>query len=114
MKSTNEAHADVNMLDKLKGLALAAGRELINKALCLYYAAQRPDTPAWAKSVIFGALAYFILPVDAIPDVIPVIGYTDDLGVLAAAVGVVSFYINEEVKLAAQQKMQHWFGAGKA
>ncbi|MCH8621578.1 YkvA family protein [Undibacterium sp. TS12] len=108
------AQDEITMLDKLKLVALAAGRQLITKALYLYYAAQRQDTPAWARSVMFGALAYFIFPLDAIPDVLPVIGYTDDLGVLAAAIATVSFYINDEVKQAAEQKLQTWFGRSRA
>ncbi len=65
-------------IDKEKA-AGAAGKEVIRKALQLYYAMKRPDCPAWAKAVIIGALAYFIVPTDALPDFIPAIGYTDDL-----------------------------------
>ena len=53
---------------------------MIQKALWLYYAAQRPQTPIWAKTTIYAALGYFILPVDIIPDLIPGAGYVDDLG----------------------------------
>lgn len=96
--------------DKVKKFAVKAGSEVIEKALYLYYAAQRPETPMWAKTVIFGALAYFISPVDAVPDMIPVAGFTDDLGALAAALGVVSMYITDEVKIQAKQQLQLWFG----
>lgn len=95
---------------KIKDFALQAGREVIEKALWLYYAAQRPDTPTWAKTVIYGALAYFISPLDAIPDVTPVIGFVDDLGALAAAVATVSAYINDEVRQQASNKLADWFG----
>lgn len=96
--------------DKLKRYAKAAGSEVVEKALWLYYAAQRPETPAWAKSVIYGALAYFILPTDAIPDLIPLTGYADDLGALAAAIAMVSLYISDDVKEKARAKMRQWFG----
>jgi uncharacterized membrane protein YkvA (DUF1232 family) len=102
-------YSDDGFWAKLKGFALAAGREVIEKALWLYYAAQRPETPLWAKTAIFGALAYFISPIDAIPDVIPVIGYTDDLGVLVAALGTVGAYITEDVKAQASAKLGQWF-----
>jgi uncharacterized membrane protein YkvA (DUF1232 family) len=49
------------------------------------------------------------MPLDAIPDVLPVVGYTDDLGTLAAAVGTVSMYITADVKAQAQQKLVDWF-----
>jgi uncharacterized membrane protein YkvA (DUF1232 family) len=95
--------------NKVKNFAVTAGREVIEKALWLYFAAQAPETPVWAKTTIYGALAYFVMPLDAIPDVLPVVGYTDDLGTLAAAVGTVSMYITADVKAQAQQKLVDWF-----
>lgn len=95
---------------KVTGFARVAGREVIEKCLWLFYAAQAPGTPAWAKSVIYGALAYFVLPLDAIPDMIPVAGFTDDLGALAAAVGAVAMFIDDDVKERASLKLQDWFG----
>ncbi len=96
---------------KVSSYALVAGREVIEKSLWLYYAAQSPGTPQWAKSVIYGALAYFILPVDAIPDLIPLAGFTDDLGAVAAAVASVAMYIDEDVRRKTRTKMTNWFGA---
>ena len=110
----NAAYSDSSFWEKLKGFALKAGREVIEKALYLYYAAQRPETPAWAKTVIYGALAYFISPLDAIPDAIPLAGFSDDLGALAAAVAMVSLYITADVKAQAKQKLQSWFGSEAA
>lgn len=103
-------YSDASFWDKVVTFAKTAGREVIEKALWLYYAAQDPKTPAWAKTVIYGALGYFIFPVDAIPDPTPVVGYADDLGVLAAAVATVAMYITEEVKALAAQKLKDWFG----
>lgn len=102
---------DGSFWDKVKNFALKAGKEVIEKALWLYYAAQQPNTPVWAKTVIYGALAYFVLPVDAVPDAIPVAGFTDDLGALAAALGTVSMYVTDQVKQMASEKMREWFGA---
>ena len=110
MSETQEEFSDSGFWEKVKVFALAAGRDVIEKALWLYYALQRPDTPAWAKTTIVGALAYFVLPVDAIPDVIPVVGYSDDLGALAAAVSMVSMHITKEVKALASAKLAEWFG----
>jgi uncharacterized membrane protein YkvA (DUF1232 family) len=101
---------DEHLWDKLKNFALSAGKDVVEKALCLYYAAQRPDTPLWAKTVIYGALTYFISPVDAVPDITPVLGYSDDLGVLVSAVFTVSMYVTDEVKQQARAKLQNWFG----
>jgi uncharacterized membrane protein YkvA (DUF1232 family) len=95
---------------KIKDFALKAGKEVIEKALQLYYAAQNPSTPTWAKSVIYGALGYFISPIDAIPDIIPVVGFADDLGVLALAISSVAMYIDQGVKDKARTKLNEWFG----
>ena len=103
-------YSDNSFWDKVKTFAITAGREVIEKALWLYYAAQRPETPKWAKAAIYGALAYFISPLDAIPDITPWVGFTDDLGALAAAIAMTSAYINEDVKAKASQKLWDWFG----
>ncbi len=95
--------------DKLKQYAQTAGREVIERALQLYYALQDPATPVWAKTVIIGALGYFISIVDAIPDLTPLVGYTDDLGVLAAAVATLAANITEDHKNRARDKMHEWF-----
>jgi uncharacterized membrane protein YkvA (DUF1232 family) len=80
---------------------------LIEKALVLYYAAKDEATPKWAKSIIFGALGYFVFPLDAIPDIIPMAGYTDDLSVLAAAIATVIVYIKDDHKQMARAKVEN-------
>ena len=105
-----DGYSDESFWDKAGKYAKAAGKEVIEKSLWLYYAAQRPETPVWAKAVIYGALAYFISPVDAIPDVIPVVGFVDDLGAVAAALATVAVYIDEGVKTKASGKLKSWFG----
>jgi len=82
---------------------------VIEKALWLYYAAQSDQTPTWAKTVIYGALGYFILPIDIIPDITPVIGYVDDFGALSAVIATIYIYIDENVKILASQKLKDWF-----
>ena len=109
-KEYTRSYSEEGFWDKLTRYTKAAGAEVIERALQLYYAAQDPDTPLWAKGVIYGALGYFISPLDAIPDIIPVVGYADDLGVLAAAIATVAMYITPEVKQKAKQKLQDWFG----
>jgi uncharacterized membrane protein YkvA (DUF1232 family)/uncharacterized tellurite resistance protein B-like protein len=103
-------YSDESFWAKLQKFALTAGREVVEKALTLYYTAQNPNVPAWAKTVVVGALTYFISPVDAIPDILVGIGFKDDLGVLLAAIATVSVYIDAKTKEQAQQKMSDWFG----
>ncbi len=95
---------------KLARAALTAGREVVEKALWLFFAARRPETPRWAKATVYGALAYFIVPLDAIPDITPIAGYTDDLGVLALAVGTIAAYIDDGVKAETRRLLARWFG----
>mgnify|MGYP002624177921 CR=1 FL=1 len=94
---------------KMRRFARVAGREVIEKALFLYYALQSPDMPSWARTVVLGALGYFVLPADAIPDLLPGIGFTDDLGALAAAVAVVLSHITPQVRRQARRKLRQWF-----
>lgn len=95
---------------KMGPRAQSIGRGVLEKALYLYFAVQSPNTPKWAKRVIYGALGYFIFPLDAIPDLAPLIGYTDDLSVMAAALATVTFYITPDVKAQAHRKLDAWFG----
>lgn len=97
------------LFSKITPLAQKAGRPLIEKALYLFYAVQHPKTPAWARRVIYGALAYLVLPIDAIPDVLPAVGFTDDLAVIAAALVTVSYYITPDIKVQAKNKLAQWF-----
>ena len=108
-----DAFSDKGFWEKLKKYALLAGREVVEKALLLYYAMQEEKAPAWAKATIAGALGYFIVPLDAITDLTPAVGYADDLGVLALAVAAVAAYINEDVRQKAAEKMRDWFGDGE-
>lgn len=109
LNSAQTSYSEENFWEKIKTFASSAGKEVIEKALLLYYAAQNPTTPPWAKTTIYAALAYFIFPVDAIPDVLPVVGFTDDWGTLIAAITVTAIYITPEVKEQAKQKMRDWF-----
>ncbi len=105
----SKEYSEENFWEKLRTYAVTAGREVVEKALFLYYAYLEPETPAWAKATIIGALGYFISPIDAIPDIIPVVGYADDLGVLVMAVGTVAAYITPKVKKKAKKKIKDWF-----
>lgn len=105
-----DGYSENGFWKKVLHYSKVAGMEVIERALQLFYATQHPATPAWARTVIYGALAYFILPADAVPDIIPGAGYTDDLGALAAALGTVAMYVNEDIKAQAAKKLKDLFG----
>jgi uncharacterized membrane protein YkvA (DUF1232 family) len=96
---------------KVGRFARRAGREVIEKVLVLYYCLQDPDTPKWARRVIMGALAYFVIPIDAIPDITPFAGFADDLGILVAAIAMVVTHIKPRHRDLADERLVQWFGS---
>ncbi len=83
----DEALVNQGFWDKLRK---TLGRvPFIEDALAAYYCATDGKTPMYVKAVLMGALAYFIIPSDVIPDFIVGFGYTDDAAVLAADIGAV-------------------------
>ena len=73
--------------------------------LAAYYCAFDRTTPLQVKAALMGALAYFVLPADAIPDVLPLLGYADDAAVLATALRLVATHIRPEHREAARQAL---------
>lgn len=107
-------YSETGFWNKVLAYAKSAGRDVIEKALRLFYATQAPDTPVWAKTVIYGALGYFIHVFDAIPDLTPAVGYSDDLGVLVAALATVAACITPEIEQRASKKLSQWFDEAPA
>jgi uncharacterized membrane protein YkvA (DUF1232 family) len=79
-----------------------AALPFVEDLLTAYYCAFDRDTPLQVKAALLGALAYFVLPFDAIPDVLPVIGFTDDAAVLATAIRLVATHITPVHRAAAR------------
>ena len=88
---------------KLRGLA--ANLPFAEDLIAAHYCAFDRQTPLQVKAVLLGAIAYFVLPTDAIPDYLPVIGYTDDAAVLAAAIKLVASHITLDHRQAAQRML---------
>lgn len=103
-------YSEASLFNKIIESAKKAGIKIIYSALLLYFATLKDTTPLWVKATIIGALGYFICPIDAIPDFIPVAGYSDDLGVLTSALATASFCIDEQCKYQAKNKLKDWFG----
>jgi uncharacterized membrane protein YkvA (DUF1232 family) len=76
-----------------KARRVAAQIPFAEDLLTAYYCAFDRNTPLQVKATLVAAIAYFVLPTDAIPDVMPVLGFTDDAAVLAAAINLVAAYI---------------------
>ncbi|WP_374575084.1 YkvA family protein [Phenylobacterium sp.] len=74
-------------------------------ALSVWYCARDPATPTTAKGLMLAALAYFVLPTDAIPDVLTFVGFTDDAAVFAAMLALVGKHVKPRHKEAAQEML---------
>lgn len=91
---------DEGFWDKIRR---TAGRiPFVEDALAAYYCATDRATPLYVKAVLMGALAYFVIPTDVIPDFIAGLGYTDDASVLAAAIAAVRSSLRESHYAAAR------------
>ena len=106
-----QVHYNENdFVSKIKKTAKKAGIKVIYLALLLYYVLKSPSVTTADKSKIWGALGYFILPIDLIPDFIPMAGYTDDLAALFWAYYSIKRNITPEIKFKAKRKLYDWFG----
>ncbi|TWC00763.1 uncharacterized membrane protein YkvA (DUF1232 family) [Bradyrhizobium macuxiense] len=74
--------------------------------LAAYYCAFDRQTPRHVQAALLGAIAYFILPFDFIPDMLPVLGFTDDAAVLATAIRMVASHITPDHREAARAALK--------
>ncbi len=75
-------------------------------AAAAYYCATDPNTPLRVRGTLFAALGYFILPLDAIPDIFALVGMSDDMAVLTAAFALVSSHITDEHRQKAREALR--------
>lgn len=107
-KIFEEAYSESSFWDKLAKFGKKMGRATLENALRLFYAIYLGKASPAQVSIIIGALGYLISPVDAIPDMLPG-GFTDDAGVLTAAVGLLACCSDPEVEAAVKAKASEWF-----
>jgi uncharacterized membrane protein YkvA (DUF1232 family) len=100
----NEEKVREGFLPKIR--KVAAKIPFASDALSVWWCARDPETPAAAKGMMLAALAYFVLPVDAIPDILPAIGFTDDAAVFAALMAILGKTLKPRHKEAAQAFLQ--------
>ena len=102
-------YSDKGLLEKISSTFKKAGLKVIYYVLVLYFVLKDENTPMQHKMIIIGALGYFILPIDLIPDFIPVAGFTDDAAALIACLKSVSDNVTPEIKAKAINKLHDWF-----
>ena len=98
--ATDEARIQAGFWKKMK--AVAARIPFAEDALAAYYCALDRQTPLSVRATLWGALAYFVMPFDAIPDYLPLIGFADDAAVLATALRLVAAHMLPEHREAAR------------
>ncbi len=109
-----QEYTESGFWEKCRKYAKSIGRETLEKVLTLYYALQSDKLSTKQKGIIYGALAYLISPIDAIPDLTPLLGYTDDLGIISAAIAAVVMAIDDTVKSKAKAKTDELLGSTDA
>ena len=110
LQKYEQHYNDASFLDKVTKYGKLIGVNALYKAVQLWFVMQKPDVPASTKAVIMGALGYLIAPLDFLPDLVPVLGYTDDLVAITFALIKVQGYIDEEVERKSKNLLAKIFG----
>jgi len=98
-----------NFWSVISRFAQRLGIKTVYTALLMYYAYRRKDTPFWAKNIVLGVLGYLLAPLDFLPDLTPLIGFTDDIGMLSFGLVAIAAYINQDVRTQARARLAKWF-----
>lgn len=110
LQKYEQHYNDSSFLDKVTKYGKLIGINALYKAVQLWFVLQKPDVPASTKAVIMGALGYLIAPLDFLPDLMPVLGYTDDFVAITFALIKVQGYIDEEVERKSKKLLAKSFG----
>ena len=100
---TNEMRVKREFWPKIR--KVAAKIPFADQVLAAWYATQDPNTPFRAKAMLLGALAYFVMPADAIPDIFAVVGFSDDAAVIAAVLALLGTHIKPEHRISARNML---------
>ena len=93
-----ENYSEESFNRKIKILGKRIGTKVLYPALLLYNVLQDENVPLETKGTIIAGLGYFICPIDLIADVVPVLGYTDDVGALALTINLVKSYVTPDIE----------------
>jgi uncharacterized membrane protein YkvA (DUF1232 family) len=103
-------YTESTLWEKIRRTAKSAGMKVVYPALLLQYLMKSDDVSLKTKLIISAALGYFILPIDFIPDFAPLIGFTDDVGVLLLILRQMATKVTPEIKKNAREHLHKWFG----
>ena len=101
---------DSSVIDEgvLRKVLIKAGRTIAKPALEAFEMILDTSTPAQARVSLIAALTYLIMPVDLMPDFVPVAGFSDDLVALTAVISLWGQYMSPEIRLRARRKLDIW------
>ncbi len=97
-KDYSTSFSDKDFWEKIITIPGNAGCSVLRAAYSLYITLKEPSTPAWAKTIIISALGYLICPIDAIPDILPVVGLTDDLAIMTLVISQIHALMNDDIR----------------
>lgn len=103
-------YSRTKLWNKLAAVAKNLGKKTLWYVLLLYYTLESDEVSLGNKAIILGALRYLILPIDLIPDVVPVLGLTDDAAAITLAYDTVKASITPEIERKAKEKLAQLFG----
>lgn len=104
VQRVNEVRVRSGFWPKLR--RTAARIPFAKQLVSVYYSARDPETPMAAKGIMMGALAYFVLPIDAIPDIFAGIGFTDDAAVITALIATLGANIKSRHRRQAEEALE--------
>jgi uncharacterized membrane protein YkvA (DUF1232 family) len=97
-RSNAKHYTEGRLLDKVQSVPKSAGRAVVEKALLLRQLLASPEVPAWAKALVVGVLGYFVLPLDTVPDFVPVLGYVDDFAAMLLVLAELNTYFTPRME----------------
>lgn len=107
-------YSDNRFWKKIERVAKKVGATVLLPVFTLYYMLQNDKVPLKHKAYIVGALGYFILPIDFLPDgILPVIGFTDDIAVMTLVLNLVKDSVTPEIKAQADQRVVEIMGTDR-
>lgn len=91
-------YSEAGFKRKVARMPRRAGRMVLERAILLYVIMTDREVPMWARALIIGALGYFVWPLDAVPDAIPVLGYMDDAAVMGLVLSQVGRFVTQAMR----------------
>lgn len=105
----SQHYSEIGFWDKIKKFATNIGSKGIYFALILYYVMIDEETPMNQKGIILGALGYLISPLDLVPDLVPIIGFSDDIAAMTAALKMIWASVRQVHLQRAEEQTKQWF-----